>query len=542
MLQSKGDRYSVLQGDKLRFGTVETVISYHVRHLQVSFYHSSAIHCRRLSEQCRMCCQVIRCTCLHISATGNIACRTDAWPHALLAAKSCACRTVQACLLSSHLVWHALQARSGAAALSASNQGNSHQATEPQGHVSRSPTPDMALAQAPLAQAATTDNDMTLPWDVPPDQQDDEAMEPDHGHSDDAAAQADTQLSDPSHQAEHPLPADTILPDTQANDMATDPQADLHTGLQGTSFAEPTQLVGAPTELMGEPTQLALPVSPLAAAPVALPGSQAGTALASAAAQAMTGAQPSQASVLPSSAGFPTAMPSLAPAQPPSQPATGNTAGATSGLAPATVPAQASGGSGSIPISRPEADAVLHLPSQPSGSQHAAHPHGPPRSPRAGQQSASGPSQPQPQPTAAMDHAQAQTEHGTAASEEAQKDSAAAAAAGSSGHNTLLDSILGHDDDDSIWMPPASLPDSQGPSQGAEPAGSPPQGGHGGKDASLPPPGPVSGAHYTAQTVCLSVHLPVTDMHKSANLQHQALLVTLVLLQFDSAFCGDSCA
>ena len=28
VLQANGDRYSVLQGDKLRFGTVETVISY----------------------------------------------------------------------------------------------------------------------------------------------------------------------------------------------------------------------------------------------------------------------------------------------------------------------------------------------------------------------------------------------------------------------------------------------------------------------------------------------------------------------------------
>ena len=36
ILQSKGDRYSVLQGDKLRFGNVDTVISYSTTHEQVS--------------------------------------------------------------------------------------------------------------------------------------------------------------------------------------------------------------------------------------------------------------------------------------------------------------------------------------------------------------------------------------------------------------------------------------------------------------------------------------------------------------------------
>ena len=36
VLQSKGDRYSVLQGDKLRFGTVETTISYSTTFRQVS--------------------------------------------------------------------------------------------------------------------------------------------------------------------------------------------------------------------------------------------------------------------------------------------------------------------------------------------------------------------------------------------------------------------------------------------------------------------------------------------------------------------------
>ena len=55
VLQSKGDRYSVLQGDKLRFGTVETVISYHTRHHQVTFTPTLQwAH----SEQYRIYCQV----------------------------------------------------------------------------------------------------------------------------------------------------------------------------------------------------------------------------------------------------------------------------------------------------------------------------------------------------------------------------------------------------------------------------------------------------------------------------------------------------
>ena len=46
----------------------------------------------------------------------------------------------------------------------------------------------------------------------------------------------------------------------------------------------------------------------------------------------------------------------------------------------------------------------------------------------------------------------------------------------SSDHNTLLDSVLGHDDDDSIWMPPASLPESQ-EAAAAEAASLPAEGG-----------------------------------------------------------------
>ena len=36
VLQSKGDRYSVLQGDKLRFGSVDTIITYSTVPEQVS--------------------------------------------------------------------------------------------------------------------------------------------------------------------------------------------------------------------------------------------------------------------------------------------------------------------------------------------------------------------------------------------------------------------------------------------------------------------------------------------------------------------------
>ena len=36
VLQSKGDRYSVLPGDKLKFGTVETTVSYSTTYRQVA--------------------------------------------------------------------------------------------------------------------------------------------------------------------------------------------------------------------------------------------------------------------------------------------------------------------------------------------------------------------------------------------------------------------------------------------------------------------------------------------------------------------------
>ena len=369
-------------------------------------------------------------------------------------------------MVEHELVWHVLQiATAGDARIGFAQEG-SHQATEPQGHVSRSPTPDMASAQPPSAPAMPTDNDMTLPWGDPLEQQ----AEGDDSH--DAAALADTQVFEPSHQAEQPVTASVLLPDTQANDLPHLP-AEAQVEPHAAPFAEPTQVLGAPTQLLGEPTQLALPVGPVSAASSARTGSQEGTALASAAAQAMTGAHPSQASLLPSSAGFPTVMPSLVSAQATGQPAAaaGSTAPASSGSARDTGSAQAPS---SLPISRPEADAVLHLPSQPSGSQHAAHPHGPPRSPSgkpAVDQSAKSISQHQ--PSAATSLQQGTVDEDAVDREEQAQGSAAAAAtaeAGSSGHNTLLDSILGHDDDDSIWMPPASLPDSQGHSQGAAPA------------------------------------------------------------------------
>lgn len=107
-------------------------------------------------------------------------------------------------------------------------------------------------------------------------------------------------------------------------------------------------------------------------------------------------------------------------------------------------------GSGSLPISRPQADAALHLPSQPSGSQHAAHPHGPPRGPPSHAPSNPGPSS-------------------EATQQPVQPSAAAPAASGvAPSAQQLLDDVLGHDDDDSIWMPPASLPESQGPSQQPE--------------------------------------------------------------------------
>lgn len=375
-----------------------------------------------------------------------------------------------------------LQANTAGSVPPGSKQGDSSHVTETQRHISRSPTPDMAAAQAPPAPSAATDNDMTLPWDEPPDDQQDFLLKGSAGHQGDAAANTETLAHQPSLNAEQPVTEAPILPDTQANDLPTDlpSSRELSSGHQDSAFAEPTQpadapthLLGEPTQLVEEPTQLALPADPVAAAPTAPPGSQAGTALASAAAQAMTGAHPSQASVLTSSGGFPTAMPSLAQPQPAPGPSP-----AGSAFAQNSGPAQVK--SNSLPISGPEADAVLHLPSQPSGSQHAAHPHGLPRSHGA---ASADPAAPKPgsrisqhQGADESNH-QEQTLPSVAASQKVQKNSEAAGA-GSSDHNTLLDSVLGHDDDDSIWMPPASLPNSEGHGEAeAKPANLPSEGG-----------------------------------------------------------------
>lgn len=395
-----------------------------------------------------------------------------------------------------------LQANTAGGVQPGSHHGYSSHATQGQQHVSRSPTPDMAAAQVASAPTAATDNDMTLPWDDPLDDQQDLQRKGSPGN---AAVNTDTQAHKP-HTAEHPSTEAPSLPDTQANDVPGDMDAGFHelpTGPQDLAFAEPTQLadapthlMGEPTQLMGEPTQVAVPAHPVAAAPRAQPGSQAGTALASAAAQAMTGAHPSQASALPSSGGFPTAMPSLA--HPPPAPAPSP---AGSALAQDSGPTQDM--SKSLPISGPEANVVLHLPSQPSGSQHAAHPHGPPRSQGAGSAAIAAPkpgsgTQNQQQGVGAQSHHE-QTQQGLAASQGGQGDSAAAGA-GSSDHNTLLDSVLGHDDDDSIWMPPASLPDSEGgPHEGGQDM--PPTAG--GDTCS---PGPCSQTH----AVALGTVLPVS--------------------------------
>jgi hypothetical protein len=45
VLQANGDRYSVLQGDKLRFGNVDTVISYSTVHAQVCAYQTALLAC-----------------------------------------------------------------------------------------------------------------------------------------------------------------------------------------------------------------------------------------------------------------------------------------------------------------------------------------------------------------------------------------------------------------------------------------------------------------------------------------------------------------
>ena len=408
---------------------------------------------------------------------------------------------------------HALQATTGTHTQLAAVQDANLQATEPQSILDRSPTPEMANANLPSAPVPNTDNDMTLPWDdAPTYQQDDQPGADDNSQG--AAMNNETQAVEPMFaETEQQAAANNLLPDTQVNEvpsevphasvLASHQQAailgsaarssqDRQTAPLAQTFGSLHVPVAEPTQLVGEPTQLALPVGPSSGPVRTSSGSQAGTALASAAAQAMTGAQPTQASILPSSAGFSTGMPSLAPVSGP--PAAVASATPVSASEAATSAGQTAG---SLPISRPQADAVLHLPSQPSGSQHAAHPHGPPKRTSAyaaagmsaatagGEQPGSQPSQPQqaPQglPAAAGDSEQRLSEKQVPTAEagvgtEGATDSLPAQA--SSGHNTLLDSVLGHDDGDSIWMPPASMPGSEGPSQEAEPAVLPPTRGH----------------------------------------------------------------
>ncbi len=396
---------------------------------------------------------------------------------------------------------HALQATTGAHAQLAAVQDANLQATEPQGIVDRSPTPEMANVNPPSAPVPNTDNDMTLPWDdAPAEQQDYQPGADDNSQG--AAMNNETQAVEPVFaETEQQAAANHMLPDTQVNELPSEvPHASVLASHQQAAIlgsaarlsqdrptAPPAQTSGPPHVPVAEPTQLALPLGPSSGPVGTSSGPPAGTALASAAAQAMTGAQPTQASLLPSSAGFSTGMPSLAPVNDP--PAA--VASATS--APGAEAAASAGQTaGSLPISRPQADAVLHLPSQPSGSQHAAHPHGPPtRTPAAaaagistatagGEQPGSKPSQPQqaPQALPAGDSEQGPSEKQVPIAEAGVGTEGAAAdslpAQASSGHNTLLDSVLGHDDDDSIWMPPASMPGSEGPSQEAEPAVLPP--------------------------------------------------------------------
>ncbi len=403
-----------------------------------------------------------------------------------------------------HADAHALQATTGAHAQLAAVQDANLQATEPQSIVDRSPTPEMANANPFSAPVPNTDNEVTLPWDDAPAYQQDYQPEADN-NSPGAAMTNETQAVEPMFaETEQQAAAPTLLPDTQVNEvpsemphgsiLASHQQAAI-LGSAAKSFqdrqtAPPAQTSGSlhapvaePTQLQGEPTQLAFPVGPSSSPVGTSSGPQAGTALASAAAQAMTGAQPTQASILPSSVGYSTGMPSLAPVnEPPAAVASATSAPGAEAAAGAGQTA------GSLPISRPQADAVLHLPSQPSGSQHAAHPHGPPTcTPAAaaaaagmstatagGEQLGSKTSQPQqaPQglPAGAVDSEQGPSEKQmpTAEADVGTEEAAGSLPAeGSSGHNTLLDSVLGHDDDDSIWMPPASMPGSEGPSQEA---------------------------------------------------------------------------
>lgn len=122
---------------------------------------------------------------------------------------------------------------------------------------------------------------MTLPWDEPMEQP--QAFT---AHPPSSAATGDN-TADPTQADEPNFNNADHLPDTQVTDA---PQEDA-ANIAPTLAMEPTQIAEAP----------GAPCSPLTA-----------TRLASAAAEAMTGAQATQALGLPASAGFGTSMPSLA--------------------------------------------------------------------------------------------------------------------------------------------------------------------------------------------------------------------------------------
>ena len=148
---------------------------------------------------------------------------------------------------------------------------------------SRSPTPDLAVPSAPAQHPL--DTDMTLPWDEPLDQ----PQPPDQPRLSTAPPAGNPStagnMPDPTQANE---PADLMLPDTQATDV---PEEGVANG--GTTLAlEPTQIAQLPDEGPSSP--------PMA------------SKLASAAAEAMTGAEATQASGLPASGATATSMPSLA--------------------------------------------------------------------------------------------------------------------------------------------------------------------------------------------------------------------------------------
>lgn len=83
VLQANGDRYSVLQGDKLRFGNVDTVISYSTVHAQVCADQSALLACAYIPATRRN---------TSLAASLSQAAATAVWQHwpYILQASSCA--------------------------------------------------------------------------------------------------------------------------------------------------------------------------------------------------------------------------------------------------------------------------------------------------------------------------------------------------------------------------------------------------------------------------------------------------------------------